>query len=136
MKLGIAATVFLGLACAAACSSALAPSPPVVPPQSALAATTDDGPFRLELEVPTMVWHADDPISGTATLSYNGSSPTLIAASGQGVILFEYDQIGGAQHPPTYALSAGFKNYTGDAAKPPQDHVRKLAQPKRVDAHL
>ena len=97
--------------------------------------STVDGPFRLELVMPRTVWHASDPISGRAILSYNGQEPTQIAASSQAVITFVYDEVGGDQHI-TYPISADCHNYTLDPATPIGEPVRMSTQPDGVNAHL
>ncbi len=94
-----------------------------------------DGPFRLELVMPTTGWRISDAISGTATLSYNGQQPTLIAASSQAVITFVYDEIG-ADQQITYPISADCHTYTLDPGTRLEEPVRMSTQPDGVGAHL
>jgi hypothetical protein len=56
-----------------------------------------DGPFKLELVLPHLRWKAGDPITGTAILSYAGSSPSEIWGSGSGPIGFAYREVGGTR---------------------------------------
>jgi hypothetical protein len=59
--------------------------------------STTDGPFRLELVLPRLNWKADEPISGTAILSFDGSAPTTIYGSGASVVAFGYAEVGGTR---------------------------------------
>ena len=86
----------------AACGAAPAPSPAPSP------AAETDGPFRLQLALPRLEWHAGDAITGTATLSFTGSAPTTIQGSGSGVIAFSYVEVGGTRRvDPIWTADCG-----------------------------
>jgi hypothetical protein len=56
------------------------------------------GPFRLTLELPKATWHADEPITGAATLSVTELKAALLGGSGGGFIVFDYREVGGRRH--------------------------------------
>ena len=60
-------------------------------------ASTTDGPFRLELVLPRLDWKKDEPMSGMAILSFDGSAPTTIYGAGASVVTFAYAEVGGTR---------------------------------------
>jgi hypothetical protein len=75
----------------AALSACGAPAPPW--PSSA---SVTDRPFRLELVLPRVEWKADEPLTGTAILSNDGTAPTKVYGSGS-VLNFAYAEVGGTR---------------------------------------
>jgi hypothetical protein len=59
--------------------------------------TTTDGPFKLELVMPHLDWRRTDPMSGTAILSVDGSTPTELSGSST-LIAFSYAEVDGTRH--------------------------------------
>ncbi len=59
-------------------------------------ASSTDGSFRLELVLPRTEWKADEPLTGTAILSFDGSGPTKVYGSGS-VLNFAYAEVGGTR---------------------------------------
>ena len=59
-------------------------------------AWTTDGLFVLELALPRLDWKADEPISGTSTLTYRGPAPTNVYGSGS-ILNFAYAEVGGTR---------------------------------------
>ena len=55
-----------------------------------------DGPFRLELVLSRLDWKANEPLHGTAILSYDGAEPTKVYGSGS-VLNFAYAEVGGTR---------------------------------------
>lgn len=71
-------------------------------------ASTTDGPFRLELVLSRLDWKTDEPISGTAILGFDGSTPTTIFGSGASVLNFAYAEVGGTRKvDPVWAADCG-----------------------------
>jgi hypothetical protein len=85
-----------------ACSPTPAPSTSASPSQAEAASCTEpcpsaastSGPFKLELALPKTDWKSDEPITGTATLSYGGPDAKTLYGSG-GLLDFQYTQVGG-----------------------------------------
>ena len=80
-------------------------------------ASVIDGPFKLELVLPHLDWKTTDAVSGTALLSIEGSAPTTIYGSGEGVIVFSFDEVGGNRHVG-WALTADCGPHALDPATP------------------
>jgi len=78
---------------AAACSAGQ-PSPSAAPlPTSA---SVSDAAFTLELGAPRTTWHADEPITVTATLTWLGPDASVeVFGSGEGVVSFDLEQTDG-----------------------------------------
>jgi hypothetical protein len=69
---------------------------------------TTSGLFRLELVLSHLDWKADEPISGTAILSFDGSAPTTIYGSGASVLSSAYAEVGGARKvEPVWTADCG-----------------------------
>jgi hypothetical protein len=107
-----------------ACSPAPAPSTSASPSQVEAAtcaepcpsASSTSGAFKLELALPKVEWKSDEPLSGTATLSYGGPNPTKIYGSG-GLIGFRFTQIDGS-HKVEPVSTADCRRYEIDPATP------------------
>jgi hypothetical protein len=59
-------------------------------------ASAVDGDFRLDFELAKDTWAPNEPIQGTATLSYTGKGRAQIV-SGDPTIAFEYREVGGSK---------------------------------------
>jgi hypothetical protein len=85
-----------------ACSPAPTPSASAAPSQAEAVPCTEpcpsaastSGPFKLELALPKTDWKSDEPITGTAILSYGGPNAKTLYGSG-GLLNFQYTQVGG-----------------------------------------
>lgn len=85
---------------------------------------TTDGPFRLELVLSRLDWKADEPISGTAILSFDGSAPTIIYGSGASVLNFVYAEVGGTRKvDPVWTADCG--PHALDPATPISEELSK-----------
>lgn len=70
--------------------------------------STSDGPYILELVLPHLDWKADDPILGSAILSFGGSAPATIYGAGASVIAFGYAEVGGTRRvDPAWTADCG-----------------------------
>lgn len=79
-------------------------------------AVANDGPFKLELVLPRVDWKADEPMTGTAILSYGGPNLTEIFGSGT-LIGFRYSQIDGS-HRVEPVSTADCRHYEISPATP------------------
>lgn len=70
--------------------------------------STSDGPYILELVLPHLDWKADEPMLGSAILSFGGSAPTTIYGSGSSVLNFAYVEVGGTRKvDPVWTADCG-----------------------------
>lgn len=85
----------------AGCGSAPTPSPPEA--AEPVIAADEQGPFRLELELPKTTYATGEPIDGVARLQFAGPGAIEVAGSGGGLIGFSLidvegpRDVGGAQ---------------------------------------
>jgi hypothetical protein len=70
------------------------PSVPTAQPSAI--ATEQDGPFQLELVLTKPTWKVDEPLTGTASLSFDGPEPIKVYGSGS-VVNFAYAEVGGTR---------------------------------------
>ena len=84
----------------AACAAG---APPIYQPSETPDAVVRSGDFTLKIASPSSHWPLDWPITVTATLSYDGATPTTVIGAGTGLISFGVREIGG-----TREMSASF----------------------------
>ena len=89
---------------------------PVTCSEPCPSASATSGAFKLELALPKVEWKSDQPVTGTATLSYGGPDPTTISGSGT-LIGFRYTQIDGS-HKVEPVSTADCRRYEIDPATP------------------
>ena len=106
----IAAVVLVLVACGSAPTTS--PSAATQP----LIAVDEQGPFRLELELPRAVYAAGEPIAVVARLRFAGPGSIDIAGSGSGLIITSLLDADGTAL--TGAATADCAPYTIDAAAP------------------
>lgn len=82
----------VALACAAQPGPSSSPNSGGGSPASAHAEATD-GPFELAFMLRKTSWSASEPVEGTASLSV--AAPVEVGGSGDGLLGFNYDEIGG-----------------------------------------
>ena len=105
----VAATLVL-----VACGTSPTTSPTGVP--QPVTAMDEQGPFRLELELPSTVYAPGEPIEVVARLRFAGPGSTVIAGSGSGLITTSLLDADGTAL--TGAATADCAPYTLDAAVP------------------
>jgi hypothetical protein len=70
--------------------------------------SSSDGPYTLELTLPHLDWKVDEPILGSATLSFGGAAPTTIYGSGSSILNFAYAEVGGTRKvDPVWTADCG-----------------------------
>jgi len=91
---GVAATV--PVTTPATPSPAVTASPAItLAPDASTHATQADGDFRLDLDLDKLVFRADEPIIGKATLTNTSAKSIGIYGSGAGPFAFNYAEVGG-----------------------------------------
>jgi hypothetical protein len=88
----LTALVLVAGAAVVGCGSA--PSTKTLAPS--VVAAEVEGPYRLELVLAKPQWASDEPLTGTATLSFDGAGGTTIYGSGR-VLNFAYAEVGGTR---------------------------------------
>lgn len=79
-----------------------APSPaPVL-----VAASTATGEYRLDVTLAKQHWAVGEPMTGSASLSRAGNAPVNLVGAGSGLIVFDFDEVGGGQRHLTAASTA------------------------------
>jgi hypothetical protein len=86
-------------------------------------ASSNNGPFRLELVLPRVEWKSDEPLTGTVILSYAGPTPTKISGSSD-FLNFAYAEAGGT-HKVGPAGRADCRLYDLDPAVPISNALSK-----------
>jgi hypothetical protein len=110
MRMLLAAAVAIALV-------ACGPSPtPVSTASEPALAFDEEGPFRLELELPKTTYSAGEPIEAVARLRFAGPGSIEIAGSGSGLIVTSLLDANGAML--TGASTADCAPYTLDPAMP------------------
>jgi hypothetical protein len=97
-----------------ACGPTPAASPSAV--SQPVIAVDEQGPFRLELELPSMAYAQGEPIEAVARLRFAGPGSIVIAGSGSGLITTSLLDADGTAL--TGAATADCVPYTIDAATP------------------
>ena len=105
---------------ASATPSPAGPTPPPTPAQ----ATDTQGKYRLVFELPASDWRASDAITGRATLSVVGSAGVDFGSSGQGPLVFQFDEVGGSRHMG-WSVSADCVTYRLDPGTPISSQIKK-----------
>jgi hypothetical protein len=95
------------------------------PAASATARAKDSqGQFQLVLELPRTDWHMSDSITGEATLSFVGSGGADVGAPADGLIGFEFVEVGGNRHMGP-ASNVACAHYQLDAGQPITSPIKK-----------
>src|SRR5262245_54310013 len=94
---GLACLALALLACASSTAASITPASPSPsgasgPPAGSAAA--DSGAFHLELVLPRVEWKSDEPLTGMASLSFEGETPIKISGASS-VLGFGYAEVDG-----------------------------------------
>jgi hypothetical protein len=112
----------VALACGAQPGPSSSPDPGGGGPASAHAEATD-GSFELAFTLRTTSWSADEPVEGTASLSV--AAPIEVGGSGEGLLGFNYDEIGGLGRHVEWAETADCRPYQLEPGQPLTSGLRK-----------
>jgi hypothetical protein len=91
-------------------------------PASAHAEATD-GPFELAFTLRTTSWSASEPVDGTASLSV--AAPIEVGGSSEGLLGFNYDEIGGLGRHVEWAETADCGPYQLEPGEPLTSGLQK-----------
>ncbi|HEX7612625.1 MAG TPA: hypothetical protein VF371_07600 [Candidatus Limnocylindrales bacterium] len=121
----VAAFCLVVAGCAAGNTTSTAPSQAALTPAPTPAQATDtQGSYRLVFELPRTDWRTTDSITGRATLSFIGTGGADLGGSGQGFLVFAFDEVGGSRHVG-WALTADCRGYRLAAGQPMSSSIVK-----------
>jgi hypothetical protein len=112
------------IGCSATTATPTTAPSPAAPTPTPARATTTQGPYRLDFELPQTDWRTTDSITGTATLSFVGTGGVDFGSSGGGPFLFDFAELSGTRHVDG-AMTADCKPYRLDAGKPMSSPIFK-----------
>ena len=120
-----AALTLVMVGCSAGNTASATPSPAGSTPSPTPAQVTDtQGKYRLVFELPKTDWPTSDAITGQSTLSVVGSAGVDFGASGQGPLVFSFDEVGGSRHME-WVLTADCRTYRLDPGAPMSSPIKK-----------
>jgi hypothetical protein len=108
--------------CAAEPGAGPSPSLAVASPAAAQSEATD-GPFKLAFTLRATSWSASEAIEGTSSLSV--AAPVEVGGSGDGLLGFNYDEIGGLGRHMDWAETADCRTYQLEPGQPTTSGLAK-----------
>lgn len=113
---------FVAAACGAQPGASPAPNPDVGGPAVAQAEATD-GPVKLAFDLRATSWSASEPIEGTASLSVTAAIE--VGGSGEGLLGFQYNEIGGLGRHMEWVTTADCRPYQLEPGQPVSSSLTK-----------